>query len=94
MAREKGCVKYGGRKKGTPNKVNKELKDTIKLFLTTNFEKFQEMWNGLPDESEKKFDVYLTLLKYVVPIPKAEDESSNNTSAISNTLDRIERGGA
>lgn len=90
MAREKGCVKYGGRKKGTPNKVNKELKEKINMFITGNFEKFQEMWDKLDDDSPLKFNVYLTLLKYVVPVPKL-DENKDDISAINNTLDNIER---
>lgn len=68
MARPKGQPKLGGRKKGTPNKINGELKEMIMTALHEvggiNYLKFQA------NENAKTF---LLLLGRVLPLQVSGD---------------------
>lgn len=76
MGREKGCQKFGGRKKGTPNRRTQELKD---LFESINFnvpEEIRKILNEL--EPEKKADILIKLLEYIYPKRKAVDVTDHS----------------
>jgi hypothetical protein len=62
---KKNHEKVGGRKKGSPNKITRDLKKSITDFLECNFDNFQNWFNEL-DASEKT-KIYLSLLEYSVP---------------------------
>jgi len=61
----KGLPKSGGRVAGTPNKTD-EIKNKIRLFLNTNFEKAIETWEKI-DCPKQKFDAYVSVMPYVYP---------------------------
>ena len=58
------------RPKGSPNKITKELKDTIKKLLEGNFNKFEEELIQL--QGKQFIDVYLRLIEFIVPKAKEE----------------------
>lgn len=69
MARMKGDGKGqngGGRKKGTPNKVTKEKREMLAMFIEENFEDFKQSYKDIVDK-EKKCRIFLELLPFVMP---------------------------
>ena len=57
--------KFGGRKKGTPNKDTKQLREKIEALLTDNWEQINE---DLKEVTPKeRIDAYTKLLEYSVP---------------------------
>jgi hypothetical protein len=64
MSRKKGTVKTGGRKPGSSNKVQAELRERIKDFLDNNFDNIQKDYLTL--EAEKRVLFYEKLLNYVI----------------------------
>lgn len=58
-------MKNGGRKKGTPNKITKELRETIKEILESEFKKMPEILKSL--DPEKRMNLLIKLLPFVVP---------------------------
>jgi len=69
MARSKGSEKFGGRKKGTPNKKTIELKE---FFDSVDFCIPEEISKTLPSlEPEKKVEVLLKLMEFIYPKRKA-----------------------
>lgn len=60
--------KYGGRKKGTPNKQTKEIRDAYKILIETNLDNMTKWINSIAKENpEKAIDILLKLSEYVVP---------------------------
>jgi len=57
--------KTGGRKKGTPNKVTKDLRQRITDLLEKNFERIESDFNKL--DSEKRLIILEKYLKYSLP---------------------------
>ena len=71
VGRPKGLPKYGGRKKGTPNQVNKDLRERISMFLDDNFDEAMKAWKRLEDKEKVK--MYTDLIKFAVPTLQAVD---------------------
>lgn len=65
MGRERGCAKTGGRKKGTPNKVNRGMKEWILDVLNANQDAF--LVNLSQTEPKDFCKVFLSLTGYVTP---------------------------
>ena len=61
--------KTGGRKQGTPNKLNKQLRERISDFLNNNWENIESDFQQL--EPEKKIAFFEKLLQYSVQIGRA-----------------------
>ena len=60
--------KYGGRKKGTPNKVTKDIKNAFRQLIESNIDNLSEWLNSIAKENpEKAFDLILKLSEYVTP---------------------------
>lgn len=60
--------KFGGRKKGTPNKTTKEIRDAYKLLIEANLDNMTNWINEIAKENpEKAIDLLLKLSEYVVP---------------------------
>lgn len=57
--------KTGGRKKGTPNKDTKELRERISDLIDNNFENIQSDIDSLTPE--KRLDFLVKLLEYSLP---------------------------
>jgi hypothetical protein len=58
-------VKYGGRKKGTPNKVTAQMKALVKDALTVHLYRLEEYLDEL--ETKDRLDVIAKLLPYIMP---------------------------
>ena len=70
MPFQKGHKKIGGRKSDTPNKVKKDLRTRISMFLEDNFDEAMEAWKGLTDGKEK-VKLYIDLMKFGLPTLQA-----------------------
>jgi hypothetical protein len=57
--------KTGGREKGTPNKLTREIRDALKATLANEFERIPELLNEL--SSEKRLEYLIKLLPFVLP---------------------------
>ena len=75
--RPKGLPRYGGRKKGTPNKVNKDLRERISMFLNDNFDEAIKSWKNLEDKDKVK--AYTELVRFSVPALQAISLDANIT---------------
>lgn len=65
MGRLKGCTKTGGRKKGTPNKANRDMKEWVLDVLNASKDAFVV---NLSQAEPKDFcKVFLSLMGYVMP---------------------------
>jgi len=67
-------INRDGRPKGSKNKTQKELRETIKEILEIEFEKISELFANL--EPEKRINLLIKLIPYV--LPKLESESKKN----------------
>lgn len=67
MPRPKGQPKIGGRKKGTPNKVAKDLRERIRLFLDDKWDEAVETWETI-DKPGEKLRLYIDLSRFVLPV--------------------------
>lgn len=67
MSRPKGQPKIGGRKKGTPNKVAKDLRERIRLFLEEKWPEAVETWESI-DKPGEKLRLYIDLSRFVLPV--------------------------
>lgn len=70
-------VKTGGREKGTPNKLTRELRETLKTIVELEIEAMPAMIENLPDD--KRLEVLVRLLPYV--LPKIAPEQSPDSTA-------------
>lgn len=74
-------TKTGGRQKGSLNKTTRDIRELLKGFLSAEIENIPGYLNEIP--AEKKLQIIIKLLPYVVPVlidkQKEEDEASNNT---------------
>lgn len=86
MARKKGTVKTGGRKKGTVNKTTADLKAWGLDFLTKHTETFDIAFKSLPPE--KKLEVLIVLMPKLMPyyLPK---QTEGKFSVDEKTLETI-----
>ncbi|MHA1482482.1 MAG: hypothetical protein ACTSQA_03475 [Candidatus Heimdallarchaeaceae archaeon] len=67
--------KYGGRKKGTPNKLTKELRDLLKDIVYHELENIEERLDEL-DEKER-LDMIIKLMPYVFPKLSSQNADSD-----------------
>jgi hypothetical protein len=58
-------VKTGGREKGTPNKLTKELRRVLKDLLHQELEKLPDHLDSL--ESKERLDILVKLMPYAMP---------------------------
>lgn len=65
--------KYGGRKKGTPNKDTKELRERVSDLIDNNFDRIQADLDQL--EPKERLDFLVKLLEYGLPkLQRVENE--------------------
>lgn len=57
--------KYGGRQKGTPNRMTKELRVLLKDIMYQELEKIQERFSLL--EPKQRIELIIKLMPYVLP---------------------------
>ncbi len=63
--------KTGGRTKGTPNRLTKELRSLLKNILHIELERIQEYLEQL--EPKERLEIIIKMMPYV--LPKIKDES-------------------
>jgi hypothetical protein len=63
--RPKGGLKYGGRKKGTPNKTTATMREAIASFVDGKLGECDKIWAELKPREQAKF--LTDLLPYVAP---------------------------
>lgn len=80
MGAKIGHKKYGGREKGTANKVSDTLKNHITGLLSENWEQFTADIQKL--EPIQRVQVYERLLSYVVPKIQSVAPEQNETDNI------------
>ena len=57
--------KYGGREKGTPNRLTKELRTILKDVLYNELEKIEELLDSL--ETKERLDMLIKLMPFALP---------------------------
>ena len=57
--------KYGGREKGTPNKLTKEIRTVLKDLIYKELDQIQEHLNSL--EPKQRLELVIKLIPYVLP---------------------------
>jgi len=57
-------IKYGGRKKGTPNRLTKDMKTVLKNILFTELENIEELMDSL--DSKQRIELVIKLLPFVL----------------------------
>ena len=57
--------KYGGRQKGTPNRITKELRSVLKDVLYQELEQIQEYLETL--NSKERVELLIKLMPYILP---------------------------
>lgn len=62
-------AKYGGRQKGTPNKVNADLRKQLADILDVGMEQFMIDLDQL--KARERVDAFLQIAKFVIPTMKA-----------------------
>lgn len=67
--------KYGGRKAGTPNKVNRDLRTRIGDFIDGNFDEAVQSWRTM--EPRDKVRTYIDLCAFVLPKLQAVQLDAN-----------------
>lgn len=68
--------KFGGRKKGTPNKTTEEIRERFQLLISDNLEKLKEDLDAL--DPDKRLKYVIELSKFVIPTLKATELSSSD----------------
>lgn len=58
-------IKYGGRQKGTPNKLTKELRSVLKDVLYQELEQIQTHLDSL--KPKERVELVIKLIPYILP---------------------------
>lgn len=95
--------KYGGRKKGTPNKEVKDIRETFKVLIENNLDKMDLWINQLAEKNpEKAINTILRLSDFILPkltkteitqLPKDEYENMTDEELDAEIKKSIERMG-
>jgi len=84
-----GRGREGGRKKGTPNKVNKETRALLANFVEENWETFKTDYKNITDP-EKKCSIFLQIMSYVTPkLQAVEYQDKTPPKTFKDELDEI-----
>lgn len=65
MGKQKGCIKTGGRKAGTPNKVTGTIKDFVSELINQNREQIKNDLKSL--KPKDRLFVIEKFMQYVIP---------------------------
>lgn len=76
--------KFGGRKKGTPNRTTKEMREALQGILNNNIDNIDDWINEIAKkEPEKAINVLLKLTEYILP-------KLNKTEFIDTSIDKYD----
>ena len=68
-------IKYGGRQKGTPNRMTKELRSFLKDILYQELEQIQERLDAL--KLKERVELVIKLMPYIFPKVNSISHSTN-----------------
>ena len=68
-------IKHGGRKKGTPNRLSRELRDVLKDIVYQELSLVQENLSKL--DPKDRIDLLIKLIPFVCPKIKSENHDLN-----------------
>ncbi len=74
MANNTG-TKYGGRQKGTPNKLTKEIRTVLKNLIFEELDEIKEHLDSL--EPKQRIELIIKLIPYVLPKVESITHSAN-----------------
>ena len=81
--------KYGGRKKGTPNKITKEVREMISMFVQNKWDDFMQAYDSIEKPSDKCY-IMTSLLPFIAPKMAAiEYKGDVPVKTLSDELDEI-----
>ena len=81
--------KFGGRAKGTPNKITSERRKELDLFLENNFEEFENRMKAIENPADY-CRLYIQLLNFVLPkISSVTIKDEPHRETLAEELDRI-----
>lgn len=85
--------KFGGRKKGTPNKKTKEIKEAFELIVDNNLNNIDEWIKNIADDNpEKAINIILKFAEYVLPkLNKTEYIETKDDEYVNMTDDELEK---
>ena len=72
--------KYGGREKGTPNKLTKEIRKILNYIVHKELEKVEENLNTL--EPKQRIELLIKFIPYVLPKVESISESDSESKPI------------
>ncbi len=67
--------KYGGRQKGTPNKLTKEIRTVLKDLIFEELDEIKEHLDSL--EPKQRIEIVIKLIPYVLPKVESITHSAN-----------------
>ena len=67
--------KYGGRQKGTPNRMTKELRVLLKDIMYQELEEIQETFSLL--EPKQRIELIIKLMPYILPKVNSISHTTN-----------------
>jgi hypothetical protein len=67
--------KYGGRQKGTPNKLTKEIRIVLKDLIYKELDEIKERLDSL--EPKQRIEIVIKLIPYVLPKVESISHSTN-----------------
>lgn len=68
-------IKTGGRQKGTPNKLTKELREVLKNVIYNQLENLEETLNEL--EPKERLEMIVKLMAYTLPKIQTISQTTN-----------------
>ena len=71
-------AKYGGRKKGTPNKSTREIRETIQNLISMNLDNMS-LWveRVAQDNPAKALEIMIRLSEFIIPKLKSVDNDNS-----------------
>lgn len=85
--------KFGGRKKGTPNKTTKEIKEAFEMIVDNNLSNIDEWIKNIADDNpEKAINIILKFAEYVLPkLNKTEYIETKDDEYVNITDDELKK---
>lgn len=85
-----GKGRQGGRKKGTPNRLDKERRELLAEFLDDKFDEFKAAWDAI-DDPYKKCSIYTDLIPFATPkLQSIELNNQSTQKTFEEELDELE----